>query len=66
MNMDITRIIGYVLIAVGALDLLLAWLVVGPRAPEASRRVVVAGMSAGGILLVAAGAALLAGLFPGS
>ncbi|MFQ5599781.1 MAG: hypothetical protein ACE5G2_04415 [Candidatus Krumholzibacteriia bacterium] len=61
--MTVAQIVGIVFIFAAILDLVLGFVVVGPRIPEEGRRKVVqVGLSAGAVVLLALGAAFLAGV----
>jgi hypothetical protein len=59
-----STLVGVVLIAVAALDLLLGLLFVAPRAPEASRPVLRLAFVAGAFFMLVLGALFLAGTIP--
>jgi hypothetical protein len=57
-----TEVMGWVLVAAGVSDVLVAVFVVGPRVPEPRRGTVVAAVAAGGGLMVALGGCMLGGV----
>ena len=61
--MDTTHLLGVALLAVGATDFALAFLVIGPRIRDPrQRRILQATLAAGGVLMVAVGLLALAGV----
>ena len=64
--MTTAQFIGTALIGAGALDCVVAVAVLGPRlSSSAPRRMVVAGMISGGVVVALVGVAFLLGVFPG-
>ena len=59
------QLVGAVLVLTGVLDLIMAFLVVGPRLPEERRRVVQMAMVVGSVVLLALGIVFLSGLVGG-
>jgi hypothetical protein len=54
--------IGWILIGAGVLDLLVGFLVLRPRVPEANRTVVLLGLATGAAFLFVVGGLFLAGV----
>lgn len=59
--MSSSLLVGVVLVATGALDIVLALVVVGPRLPEKKRKTVQMSMLLGAILVVVLGVLFLTG-----
>jgi hypothetical protein len=60
--MSTNQIVGIVLLFTGLVDLLLAFVVVGPRLPEERRHIVQMALVLGAVLLIALGALFLSGV----
>jgi hypothetical protein len=55
-------LVGLVLVLVGAIDLVVGWVLVAPRAPERSRPVLRVAFALGAALMIALGALFLTGV----
>ena len=63
--MSSSLLVGVVLVVMGALDIVLALVVVGPRLPERNRKTVQISMLLGALLVVAVGVLFLTGSLGG-
>ena len=61
--MSTNQIVGIVLLFTGLLDVILAFVVVGPRLPEERRRFVQMALVVGAVVMIALGTAFLSGAF---